>query len=209
MSSGASLRWTSQPASPTWSGWKWVAMTRVTARRAERALEQGGPGGAGARIVDAAIEHRPARAVGDQVGVDVVERVGKRQAEPQHAGRDFAPGAGLGRRGVRKAERGSGRAVEHARQLEHSGQVGSGADRAVRHAGPRLGRPAGRAPHQAAGGWAGQRRGGRPRRRRTSPFCSGTRGCSPSSQARSIARVRCTRLFIVPTAQPAIAAASS
>ena len=179
-------------------------MTRVIGAIAERALEKGGPGGAGAGIIDAAIEHGPAGPVGDQVGVDVVERIGQRQAEPQHAWRDLAPGAGLRRRCMRETEKRGGRAVEHA------GSLAAFLLR-LRHAARRTcrDRQAGQRG-QAAGGCVAQRRGGRPRRRRVvSPLSSETRVGSPSSQARSIARVRCTRLFIVPTAQPAIAAASS
>ena len=52
----------------------------------------------------AGVEHGPASIVLDEVDVHVVEPVGQRQAEPQHAGRDRGHGAGGGRLRMREDE---------------------------------------------------------------------------------------------------------
>ena len=74
----------------------------------KRAGQQRLPPGAGAGVVDAGVEHRPAGAVLDQVDVDVVELERQREPQPQDAGRDLDRPAEFRRHGRGELQRGGG-----------------------------------------------------------------------------------------------------
>ena len=97
MASGMSNRSQSQPARPMWSGWKWVAMSRVSLRplsgpssSASQAAREGGSS------MPVSISARPG-AVLDQVEVDVVEPERQREPRPEDARPNLDDLAGLRR----------------------------------------------------------------------------------------------------------------
>ena len=148
-----------QPASPTWSGWWWVRITRRDRPPAERPGEQPPPRPRARRGVEAGVDERPAVAVVERIDVEVVGPERQRQPQPEHALGD------LDRRARRPAAR--ERIARAARRPVHSGREVERVERRRALAG----RVAERRPPAAAAGGCGRRPAPRaarrpPRRRR-------------------------------------------
>ena len=89
----------SQPARPTWSGWKCVTSSRVNRRCGEQRGELLVPECARGIRVEPAVDQRPPVRFPQHPQVDVVQREGQRHAQPVRPGRVDGSRAGTSRSG--------------------------------------------------------------------------------------------------------------